>query len=245
MNPAKKATRPKPVARKSGTRPSPVKPGVLSRKSKEDKNAAMKSPPPKSPPKAKTEQKTETPLTFGKVNLQNAKNREEETIISEKPSPTKTAFEFKPVVKSQKVNEDTHAERSNSFENLDKLTANMRSQGTSLDSVIAPSDKKLVVEKLSKDSQLCFVFIKPHCCGIKGIDKMVIEMLKEAGVEVIEKGMVPGKTIASQGLVDIHYTTMSKRAMVLKPCKLVVPSSGQAEFQNIFGISWARAVEEE
>mmetsp|Transcript_24274 Transcript_24274/g.31605 ORF Transcript_24274/g.31605 Transcript_24274/m.31605 type:complete len:450 (+) Transcript_24274:60-1409(+) len=175
-------------------------------------------------------------LTFGKINIQNKK-------IPETNTPKEGAtYDFIPL-KNPKMCEDTNAERSNSFDGLEKITPSMRSQGTSLDCMSIDSGGANQ-EPLSLDSQVCFMYIKPHCHGLKGIEKVIIDLFKAFQITILEKGSITGKKIDANDIVDIHYAKLSARATVLDPKHCLLPAVGQAAFQMTFGISWASALED-
>lgn len=98
--------------------------------------------------------------------------------------------------------------------------------------------------QLSGKTNSAFVFIKPHACkGTPGkVEELVEEMLKAAGIRIVDKGEMLAETIDKNMHIDTHYGAIASKAVKLKPSELNVPDKGQKQFEELFGEKWSDAV---
>jgi len=85
-----------------------------------------------------------------------------------------------------------------------------------------------------------FVFVKPHAVTPAVVD-LVKNKLAEAGITVLEDGVISAEQIDNDRLIDIHYYAIASKAVLKKPHELNVPAD---KFQNKFGIGWQEALDQ-
>jgi nucleoside diphosphate kinase len=88
-----------------------------------------------------------------------------------------------------------------------------------------------------------FVYLKPHanCSRMK---KYLRDFLVGKGFKLTLEGSFDGQKMLSGAVVDKQFSDVARRAMLLKPHELSLPSSSYIRFQKKFGLSWSDAVED-
>ena len=110
---------------------------------------------------------------------------------------------------------------------LDKLPAFLKLKGAET------SDEELL--------NSAFVFIKPHA-NTPATQKLVREMLIEAGIAILSESDVDGKTIDEKKLIDQHYYAIASKATILPAQEIPVPAE---KFEAAFGESWEKVLKED
>mmetsp|Transcript_96926 Transcript_96926/g.167165 ORF Transcript_96926/g.167165 Transcript_96926/m.167165 type:complete len:432 (-) Transcript_96926:720-2015(-) len=88
-----------------------------------------------------------------------------------------------------------------------------------------------------------FVFIKPHAVTPEVVS-LVKEGLAKKGITILNEGSLDAETIEEKLLIDNHYYAIANKASLSKPAELNPPEAKQKEFEELFGISWAQALDE-
>lgn len=89
---------------------------------------------------------------------------------------------------------------------------------------------------------LAYVFIKPHAC-VESVQKLVSEKFAEVGITVLSEGEITGPQIEENKFIDNHYYSIASKASLNKPAQLNPPAAGVTKFYNLFGLSWASALD--
>eukprot|EP00295_Goniomonas_pacifica_P020636 CAMPEP_0175850258 /NCGR_PEP_ID=MMETSP0107_2-20121207/24989_1 /TAXON_ID=195067 ORGANISM="Goniomonas pacifica, Strain CCMP1869" /NCGR_SAMPLE_ID=MMETSP0107_2 /ASSEMBLY_ACC=CAM_ASM_000203 /LENGTH=314 /DNA_ID=CAMNT_0017165525 /DNA_START=9 /DNA_END=953 /DNA_ORIENTATION=+ len=88
-----------------------------------------------------------------------------------------------------------------------------------------------------------FVFIKPHAVT-DAVVALVKDKLAAAGINISSEGEITAEKISSDMLIDNHYYAIANKATLTKPKDLNPPAAKLAEFETMFGLSWAAALEQ-
>eukprot|EP00443_Scrippsiella_acuminata_P048683 CAMPEP_0115330522 /NCGR_PEP_ID=MMETSP0270-20121206/85816_1 /TAXON_ID=71861 /ORGANISM="Scrippsiella trochoidea, Strain CCMP3099" /LENGTH=514 /DNA_ID=CAMNT_0002751231 /DNA_START=46 /DNA_END=1590 /DNA_ORIENTATION=- len=89
-----------------------------------------------------------------------------------------------------------------------------------------------------------FVFIKPHAMT-EEVKQFVREHLASVGIFVQSEGMIPAEDIDQHALIDTHYGAIAAKAVKERPANLTVQPKAQEEFEQLFGLSWEEALQQD
>ena len=88
------------------------------------------------------------------------------------------------------------------------------------------------------------MYLKPHA-NSQRTKSFLREYLRKKELKVTLEGSLQGKDMLSGGVIDKQYGDIARRAMLLRPEELTLPSSSFVRFQKKFGMSWSDALEDE
>mmetsp|Transcript_594 Transcript_594/g.841 ORF Transcript_594/g.841 Transcript_594/m.841 type:complete len:338 (-) Transcript_594:164-1177(-) len=92
-------------------------------------------------------------------------------------------------------------------------------------------------------SNMAFVFVKPHAVTEKVV-ALAKAKFEEVGINITKEGSIDGPTIAKDMLVDNHYYAIANKASLSQPKDLNPPAAKLQEFEEKWGLSWAKALED-
>ena len=102
----------------------------------------------------------------------------------------------------------------------------------------------LVVAGASLARNCAVVYLKPHANSPQ-MFSFLREYLRERQLRVTLEGSLEGQDMLAGGFIDKQYGDIARRAMLLKPEDLTLPSSSFIRFQKKFGMSWSVALEDD
>jgi len=89
-----------------------------------------------------------------------------------------------------------------------------------------------------------FVFIKPHAVT-EEVKQLVRDQFASVGIFVSSEGTIPAEDIDEHALIDTHYGAIAAKAVKEKPANLTVQPKAQEEFEQMFGLPWEEALQQD
>lgn len=92
------------------------------------------------------------------------------------------------------------------------------------------------------ETNSAIVMIKPHAIE-EGVEELLREKFGSCRISIVQDAYISAEVISDKRLVDKHYGAIGSKAVLEKPADLVLPEQSKADFLQLFGITWERALE--
>ncbi len=87
-----------------------------------------------------------------------------------------------------------------------------------------------------------FAFIKPHAMKSQAVATYIGDMFEDGDVKVPFQKVFTNAEMESGGLIDHHFESVSRAALIQDVSKLIVSDSAKEVFKDAFRVAWDEAV---
>jgi len=92
---------------------------------------------------------------------------------------------------------------------------------------------------INKEENHALVFIKPSVPKIDSVREHIEEHFNAFKCHLTSEGTVTAEEIAAKGVIDKHYSALSRNAMDMNPAKRTLADNTMKDFEAAFGIPYA------